>query len=71
MTDPKNLSFWSFPTRVVVGEGAAATCAQEAQLLGGERVLLVSDATIEETGLLERVRAALATAGLPRSTSAR
>jgi alcohol dehydrogenase class IV len=69
MTGSQNVSYWSFPTRVVVGEGAAATCAHEAQQLGGKRVLLVSDATIEETGLLEPIRAALDAAGLPHETA--
>lgn len=68
MTDSQNLSYWSFPTRVVAGEGAAATCAHEAHQLGGKRVLLVSDATIEETGLLEPIRGALDAAALPHET---
>jgi alcohol dehydrogenase class IV len=65
MTDTQNLVVWSFPTRVVLGEGAAAQCGNEARQLGATRVLLVSDRGVEQVGLLEPVRAALDAAGLP------
>ena len=29
MTDTQNFVLWSFPTRVVLGEGAAAQCAND------------------------------------------
>ncbi|UCH29614.1 MAG: iron-containing alcohol dehydrogenase, partial [Myxococcales bacterium] len=65
MTDSSNLVLWSFPTRVLAGEGAAAQCANEAHQLGGTRVLLVADRGIEEAGLLEPIRSALDAGGLP------
>ena len=69
MTDTQNLVYWSFPTRVVVGEGAASQCGNEAHQLGAERVLLVSDRRVEQLGLLEPVRAALDAAGLPHEST--
>lgn len=69
MTDTQGLVYWSFPTRVVVGEGAAAQCGNEANQLGAERVLLVSDRGVEQAGLLEPVRAALDAAGLPHESA--
>ncbi len=69
MTDTSNLVYWSFPTRVVLGEGAVTQCGNEAQRLGAERVLLVSDHGVEKAGLLEPVRAALDAAGLPHEST--
>ena len=69
MTDTHNLVYWSFPTRVVLGEGAVTQCGNEAQRLGAERVLLVSDHGVERAGLLEPVRAALDAAGLPHEST--
>jgi len=65
MTDPHTQVLWSFPTRVVLGEGSAAQCGSEAQQLGAKRVLLVSDRGVERAGLLDSVRTALEAAGLP------
>lgn len=69
MTDGHNLVLWSFPTRVLSGEGAATQCANEARQLGGTRVLLVSDGGIEEAGLLDSIRAALDAGGLPHESA--
>ncbi|MFW2389812.1 MAG: iron-containing alcohol dehydrogenase [Polyangiales bacterium] len=69
MTGNQDLVYWSFPTRVVLGEGAVAQCGNEAHLLGAERVLLVSDRGVEQAGLLEPVRVALDAAGLPHETA--
>jgi len=69
MTDSSNLVLWSFPTRVVAGEGAAAQCASEARQLGATRVLLVSDLGIEAAGLLAPIRAALDAGGLPHASA--
>jgi alcohol dehydrogenase class IV len=69
MTDTQNLVLWSFPTRVVLGEGAAAQCANEAHQLGATRVLLVSDRGIEQAGLLDSVRSALDAAGLAHESA--
>ncbi len=65
MTDSPKLVLWSFPTRVVSGQGAAAQCANEALQLGATRVLVVSDRGVEAAGLLEPIRKALDEAGLP------
>jgi alcohol dehydrogenase class IV len=69
MTNTQDLVLWSFPTRVVLGEGAAAQCANEAHQLGATRVLLVSDRGIEEAGVLDSVRNALDAAGLPHESA--
>jgi alcohol dehydrogenase class IV len=69
MTDTQSLVFWSFPTRVVLGEGAAAQCANEAHRLGAKRVLLVSDRGVEKAGLLGSIRSALDAAGLPHESA--
>jgi len=64
-----DLVLWSFPTRIVAGDGAAAQCAQEALQLGATRVLLVADRGIEGAGLLDRIREALDSAGLPHASA--
>lgn len=69
MTDGSKLVSWSFPTRVVSGQGAAAQCAEEILRLGGTRVLIVSDGGIERAGLLEPVRAALDAAELSHTSA--
>ncbi|MGB8330456.1 MAG: iron-containing alcohol dehydrogenase [Polyangiales bacterium] len=69
MTDTQNLVVWSFPTRIVLGEGAAAQCANEARRLGASRVLLVSDRGVEKAGLLAPIRDALDAAGLPHESA--
>ena len=48
----------------MLGEGAAAQCANEAHQLGATRVLLVSDRGVERAGLLDPIRSALDAAGL-------
>ena len=68
MTDSSNLVLWSFPTRVVSGEGAAVQCANEARQLGGTRVLVVSDRGIEAAGLLEPIRKVLDDGGLSHTS---
>jgi alcohol dehydrogenase class IV len=69
MTDTSKLVSWSFPTRVVAGEGAAAQCANEAHQLGGSRVLIVADRGIEGAGLLEPIRSALDASGLAHASA--
>ena len=64
-----DLVLWSFPTRIVAGEGAAKQCAREALQLGATRVLLVSDRGIEAAGLLGPIREALDAAGLPHASA--
>jgi 4-hydroxybutyrate dehydrogenase len=69
MTDAHDLVAWSFPTRVLFGQGAAAQCANEAHQLGATRVLLVSDRGVEQAGLLGAVRDALDAGGLPHESA--
>ena len=64
-----DLVLWSFPTRIVAGEGAAQQCAREALQLGATRVLLVSDRGIEAAGLLGPIREALDAGGLPHASA--
>jgi alcohol dehydrogenase class IV len=68
MTDTHDLVAWSFPTRVLFGQGAAAQCANEAHQLGAARVLLVSDRGVEQAGLLDAIRDALDAVGLPHES---
>jgi alcohol dehydrogenase class IV len=69
MTDAHDLVTWSFPTRVLFGQGAAAQCANEAHQLGATRVLLVSDRGVEQAGLLDAIRDALDAVGLPHESA--
>lgn len=69
MTDSSSLVSWSFPTRVLSGEGAATQCANEAHRLGGTRVLLVSDRGVEAAGLLQPIRKALDEGGLAHASA--
>jgi len=69
MTDAQSLVHWSFPTRVIVGTGAAAQCGNEAHQLGAKRVLLVSDRGVEKAGLLSSIRSSLDTAGLAHESA--
>jgi 4-hydroxybutyrate dehydrogenase len=64
-----DLVFWSFPTRIVAGQGATSQCAREALRLGATRVLMVSDRGIDKAGLLEPIRAALDAGGLPHASA--
>lgn len=64
-----DLVLWSFPTRIVAGEGAGKQCAREALQLGATRVLLVSDRGIEGAGLLNPIRESLDAAGLPHASA--
>ncbi len=52
-------SVWSFPTRILFGEGATAETGPEAERLGGTKALLVTDKGVVEAGLTEDVGKAL------------
>ena len=58
---------WSFPTRILFGEGAVSEIGTEAKRLGATCALLVSDTGVAEAGLLEPVKAALDTADIAHS----
>jgi alcohol dehydrogenase class IV len=55
---------WSFPTRIVFGEGAVAAITAEAAQLGGKRALVVTDEGVKAAGLVEPVTDALEAAGI-------
>lgn len=55
---------WSFPTTIFFGAGAISKIADHAKALGAKRPLVVADAGVVAAGLVERVRAPLAAAGL-------
>ena len=69
MSDGHDLALWSFPTRVVAGEGASAFTAREALQLGATRILIVSDRGIEAAGLLESLRRTLEESELPHASA--
>jgi len=50
---------WSFPTRVLFGEGAASEIGDEAKRLGATRALIVTDPGVSSAGLLEPIEEAL------------
>jgi len=56
---------WSFPTRVVFGDGSIETIADEAKALGATKVLVVADAGVVEAGVVSSVEKALTDGGLP------
>lgn len=64
MTETRNPVLWSFPTRIVFGEGAAMQCGSEALRFGGRRALLVADEGIEAAGPLGPIRGALDATGV-------
>jgi 4-hydroxybutyrate dehydrogenase len=58
-------TIWSFPTRILFGEGTVAETGAEATRLGASKVLIVSDKGVTDAGLLEEVGAALAQSKIP------
>lgn len=57
-------AIWSFPTRIVFGNGEAGRVGEEARAAQMSRVLLVTDPGVVAAGLVQGVRAALEAAGL-------
>ena len=64
-SQPSKLETWSFPTRILFGEGAASRLAEESVALGGHKILLVSDRGIDAAGLLEPLKDSMTRAKLP------
>jgi len=58
---------WTFPTRVLFGEGAVEEIGREAIRLGGHHALIVTDAGVVEAGLASLVGRALDMAGVAYS----
>lgn len=61
---------WSFPTRVVFGEGTAAETGSEARRLGAKSALIVTDRGVADAGLADEVARALEKAGVVSATYA-
>jgi alcohol dehydrogenase class IV len=57
-------SIWSFPTRVVYGAGEALRTGEEAKALGVTCALVLTDAGVARTGIIERITRALEQAGV-------
>ena len=57
-------SIWSFPTRVIFGQGAAQELGSEAKRLGAKHALLVSDPGVAGAGILDGISESLQAAGL-------
>ena len=55
---------WSFPTRILFGEGALKELPDRVRGLGGSRVLLVVDPGVVAAGLAARVESVLGAGGL-------
>jgi 4-hydroxybutyrate dehydrogenase len=58
------LTYWSFPTRIVFGAGAARETGSEAKRVGATRALIVTDRGVVATGLLQPIEASLKEAGV-------
>lgn len=57
-------SIWNFPTRIVFGPGSVAQLGDETKNRGCARPLVVTDAGVEQAGLVAPVVSRLAAAGL-------
>lgn len=55
---------WSFPTRILFGEGAVRETGAEAKLLGATSAFLVTDPGVRDAGLAEPVTRSLEKAGV-------
>lgn len=58
------MAIWSFPTRIVFGIGEARHVGEEAARVGMKRVLVVTDAGVLGSGLVEPLLGSLKSAGL-------
>jgi alcohol dehydrogenase class IV len=55
---------WTFPTKIVFGNGAVSTLADHVRAAGGRRALLVCDAGVVKAEIAERVRRVLEAGGV-------
>lgn len=55
---------WSFPTRIVFGEGAAGETGAEAKKLGGTHAFVVTDPGVRGAGLVDDIARSVEKAGL-------
>ncbi len=56
------------PRKTLFGYGAVDKISEEAKLLGGQRVLIVTDSTVEKIGLVDKVRKPLLDSGFETDT---
>lgn len=61
-------NIWSFPTRVVFGAGESARTGEEAKGLGVSRALVLTDAGVSRTGIVDGIVRALEGAGVSATT---
>ncbi len=54
-----SLAVWNFPTKILFGEGAMDEVGREAKRLGGTHALLITDAGVAATGIVDAVGKAL------------
>jgi 4-hydroxybutyrate dehydrogenase len=55
---------WTFPTKIVFGNGAVSTLADHVRAAGGRRALVVCDPGVVKAEIAERVRRALEAGGI-------
>lgn len=56
------MTIWSFPTRIVFGDGSIETIGAEATSLGAKKALIIADQGIVDAGIVATVEKALAEA---------
>ncbi len=56
------------PRKTLFGYGAVEKISEEAKLFGGQRVLIVTDSTVEKIGLVDKVRKPLLDSGFETDT---
>lgn len=61
-------AIWSYPTRILFGNGSVGDVGKEARALGVARALLVSDPGVTQAGLTAQVERSLVAAGLEAVT---
>ncbi|MCB9707797.1 MAG: iron-containing alcohol dehydrogenase [Myxococcales bacterium] len=63
-----SLAVWDFPTKILFGEGSIDEVGREAKRLGGTYALLITDAGVAATGIVDAVGRTLKQAELTYST---
>src|SRR5688572_21014135 len=67
MSSPNPVTAWSFPTRILFGNGAVRELGPLARDLGGV-ALIVTDPGVVKAGVIDAVRASLDAAGVKHAT---
>lgn len=68
MLDVSILRTFLAPRKTLFGYGAVDKISEEAKLFGGQRVLIVTDSTVEKIGLVDKVRKPLLDSGFETDT---